>query len=110
MGDNYYSCEEDYNGIDGLNYECTVCITKPNFIPYIASFGDNTYMQNETIKFDQDVFSNKTFIGRNVTNSKPQGVVTLERGKLTINSPQVTIKNSFEVKKGAEFEILPDNQ
>lgn len=109
MGEGFYSCEEDYNGIDGLDYECTVCITKPNFIPYIASFGDNTYMQNETIKFDQDVFSNKTFIGHDVTSTKPQGPVTLERGKLTINSTQVTIKNSFEVKKGAEFEINVNN-
>ena len=110
MGASYYECEEDYNATYGLDYECTVCITKPGFIPYVASFGDDTYLQNENIRHNQDVFSERTYIGRNVTTSRPQGPVTLESGKLTIRSSQsTTIKNNFEVKKGAELDIITNN-
>lgn len=110
MGESFYEHHQESVVLrTGFNIDRTICITEPGYIPYMASFGNNTYIQNETIIFNQDVFSDRTFIGKDVTNQRPQGPVTLERGKLIINSPQVTIMNCFEVKKGAEFEINVNN-
>ena len=110
MGESFYEHHQESVVLrTGFNIDRTICITKPGYIPYVASFGNNTYIQNETIIFNQDVFSDRTFIGKDVTNQRPQGPVTLERGKLIINSPQVTIMNCFEVKKGAELEINVNN-
>lgn len=84
----------------------TICIKKAGYIPYVAVVGNNIYVQNK--KFDQDIhiFSNNTFIGFDVTENEPYGHVLLNQGALTIQSNNgVTIKNDFEVKKGAVFEI-----
>jgi len=41
-----------------------------------------------------------------VTTLSPQGTVIIENGKTCIQvDNEVTIKNNFEVKVGAEFEI-----
>ncbi|MBQ8052042.1 MAG: hypothetical protein IJ197_10825 [Bacteroidaceae bacterium] len=112
MGESFY---EHYLGShvfsepnDFIN-ERIFCITKPGYIPYVASFGSDTYIQNEDFGHNQTVYSNSTQIGSDVTTAKPQGPVNVKSGKLTINSPEVIIKNNFEVKYGAEFEIDPNN-
>ena len=47
-----------------------------------------------------------TFVGSDVTTSKPQGAVSIDKGKLTNKSQgDMIIKNNFEVKLGAELEI-----
>ncbi len=75
-------------------------------IPYIVYVLNKEYIQNETIAENRIYISDNTFIGRNVTSSVDNGPVSVEDGKIIIyNQHGATIKNSFEVKKGATFEI-----
>ena len=49
---------------------------------------------------------NNVFIGRDVTNQKPEGEVVVIKNSTKVNSPGgTTITLEFEVKPGAEFEI-----
>lgn len=51
-------------------------------------------------------FSNQTIAGSNVTTTKPNGLVEINKGKTKIKGTNgVTISNSFEVKAGASLEI-----
>lgn len=57
------------------------------------------------------VWSNQAMIGRNVTTTKPQGPVIVEKDQMTIKAPNgVTLKNNFSLKKGASLVIDPTIQ
>lgn len=108
-GNSYYELSDSTNSatFSGVNDDCFVCITKTGYIPYLARVGTSVFLQNETIKSDLHVFSTTTDAGRNVTSLKPQGPVSIEKGKLSVRSQgNVTLKNDFEVKLGAELEIF----
>ena len=108
-GNSYYELSDSTNSatFSGVNDDCFVCITKTGYIPYLARVGTSVFLQNETIKSDLRVFSTTTDAGSNVTTLKPQGPVSIEKGKLSVRSQgNVTLKNDFEVKLGAELEIL----
>ena len=90
-----------------LNNNCDIAIIKHNYVPYVARVGTTVYLQNETILKDLHIFSTNTYIGSDVTSTKDQGSVSIEKGKVTNKSQgAVTIKNNFEIKKGAELEII----
>lgn len=87
---------------------CYFVINKHNYIPYIIKYDRTShYVQNET--FNHDVFyaSSPLNIGSNVTNSKPFGDVVVKKGHtLSIKgNVEVTIKNGFNVEKGAVLDI-----
>lgn len=108
MGDSYYRVRDSVNVATFYNIpeECLVCITKTGYIPYVFTFCKTKYIQNESLEGNQNIHAEEVFIGRNVTALKPEGPVSIENGKTTIKASQgVTIKNDFEVKSGAEFEI-----
>lgn len=63
-------------------------------------------MQNESINTDYIVLSNQTLVGNDVTISKPNGPVEINKGNVIIKgSNGVTINDCFEVKRGAILEI-----
>ena len=99
----YYVSSERLLGIGMFN----ICVTHPEYFPYLGIYGDTVYLQGEKLLGDYHVKSKtNTYIGSNVTNRRNQGPVIIEEGKTTIISPDgVTIYNDFEVKKGAELEI-----
>jgi hypothetical protein len=105
----YYEIVKDVHqySFSGIGESGTLCITKPDYIPYIALYGQTVYIQNETENHDIHVISNEVNIGSDVTNTKPHGPVIVEEGKTKITSNQIFIKNNFEVKKGASLEIQP---
>lgn len=83
-----------------------VCVTKGGYIPYIFHVRNSEFIQNETFETDTRIVGNNIQIGRNVTSLIDEGAVVIESGKTTVSySGEVFIKNSFEVKKGAEFVI-----
>ena len=89
-----------------INAQLNLCITCPNYIPYQRTINNATYIQNETISEDQHIISQETYIGRDVTDNRPIGSVIINRGNVVINKGnRVLIKNDFEVKNGASFEI-----
>ncbi|MBR3122902.1 MAG: hypothetical protein IKH48_01940 [Prevotella sp.] len=107
-GESYYELstgtnQANFSGVDG---DCYLCITKTGYIPYVARVGTSVYLQDETVIKDLPIFSTTTEAGRDVTSNKPQGPVVIEKGKVTISSGTVTLKNDFEVKLGAELEII----
>lgn len=107
MGDSYFDVRNgtsaSYSNLTDENY---ICITKKGYIPYFAKCGNTVYMQDESINRDYAVFSNQIIAGSNVTTTKPNGPVEINKGKTTIKGTNgVTINNSFEVKAGASLEI-----
>ena len=107
MGEDYYDVRNGMTAtFNNLTDEYSICITKPGYVPYIATCGNTVYMQNEIVNRDYEIFSSQTLAGRDVTTSKPNGSVEIRAGKTTIKSENgVTLKNSFEVRKGASLEI-----
>ena len=115
-GSSYYLVEDQFFGNDdGLHLNLpsdknySICITKPNFRPYLLNLYRTGYVQNDTIANDAVVLSHNATIGRNVTPLKPNGPVVVEKGDMIIRAKGgVTILNSFEVKQGAALIIDPN--
>lgn len=108
-GDSYYNVSNNTSGVSlsGVNADCYLCISKQGYIPYIARVGNSVYLQNEDIVRNLSVFSTNTYAGSNVNSSMPQGPVSIQKGKVTNKSTgSITIQNDFEVKAGAELEII----
>lgn len=107
IGNSYYDVRSGMStSFPNLTDEYTICVTKPGYVPYIAKCGNTVYMQNESVNRDYEVFSNQTIAGSNVTTSKPNGPVEINKGNTIIKgSNGVTINNSFEVKNGTSLEI-----
>ncbi len=111
--DDYYECYSCSGGLAQNIIEagsaCSVCITKPNFVPYWLICGNGLKIQNEYIYGKLHILSDEVTVGSNVTLSKPQGPVTIEKGDLEIKGVNgVTFKNDFEVKKGATLNVTID--
>ena len=83
---------------------------KPGYIPFIGRVGNSVYIQNEAISGDLDIIAGTAYIGKDVTNERPEGSVEIDSGKTSIKYiNDVIIKNDFEVKNGATLEIIPIN-
>lgn len=110
-GSSYYRIDNTDGGT--LRYEnipdsLGFCITKEGFVPLTFHvYNGNIYLQNETYRGYYTLSNmSKVVIGGNVTDKKEQGPVVIKDGRFTINyTNSVTIKNNFEVKKGAELII-----
>lgn len=90
--------------VDAETYN--VCISKQGYIPYLAAIGDSLFIQNENIEKETAVYASHVNIGKDVTDTKSEGPVTISKGHTKIMSKNgVKIKNCFEVKPGAKFEI-----
>lgn len=87
-----------------------ICITKPGYSPYLMTFSNDSYIQDETFDGMTRIVSNNVNIGRNVTTLKPEGPVVINSGETSVStSNNVTIKNDFEVKLGATFFVKTGN-
>ena len=91
-----------------ISEPCDICITKPGYVPYVATYQDTMYIQNETIDDNRIFIARQIIGGDSVTTSIPYGPVIIENGKVKIfGTDGVEIFNSFEVQTGAELEINP---
>jgi len=111
-GDSYYSVATLCNNytFNNITDDCMVCITKPGYIPFIGRVGNSVYIQNEAISGDLDIIAGTAYIGKDVTNERPEGSVEIDSGKTSIKFiNDVIIKNDFEVKNGVTLEIIPIN-
>lgn len=114
-GESYYSVET-WTGTDAdldlpTGHDYSICFTKAGYKPYVLNVYMSGIIQNDTIANDAVVISDYVQIGRDVTYVRPYGDVLLERGEMTIMSPQgAYIKNNFHVKKGAKLTIDPSIQ
>lgn len=109
-GDSLYVTHSDTFGFQDVTSELSFCITSADYIPYLGVYAPTVHLQNEMIGWDYHVISKNALIGRNVTNRRTEGEFVIEKGKTTIYAPRgTTINDSFEVKIGAELEILATN-
>ena len=110
FGETFYVHDNRGCNLADISDDVSFCIIKPNYLPYLGVYAPTVHLQNESIEWDYHVIAKETLIGKNVTNNREEGAFVIEKGKTTINSPRgVTIYDSFEVKIGAELEILPNN-
>ena len=117
-GSSYYQVGDCFLGngsTDGLHLNLppdnnySICITKPNFKPYILNLYRTGFVQHDTIANDAVALSYNASIGRNVTPLKPSGPVSVEKGDMIIRAKGgVTISDSFKVKEGATLTIDPN--
>ena len=99
-----------YATFNNIPNDIKICITKTGYIPYIFTFSKAQYIQNETFTENSSIFANEVYIGSNVTLQKEQGPVYIKNGKTSIKSTKgVTIKNDFDIKRGASLDIVTGN-
>lgn len=98
----------DYTSDNGM---CRIVVTHPDYIPYLAYYGNTVYLQNEVLEGDNHILAiDKTVIGSQQNPSATVGPVVVRNGSTTVNlSSGVTINDSFEVELGAVFEIKANN-
>ena len=63
------------------------------------------YIQNETITGTKTISADSIYVGRDVTNTKEQGDVTLGQGDITLKAEYIEIKNSTTVPLGTTLKI-----
>lgn len=111
-GTNYYEVSSGTtasfsNVVDGYN----LCITKPGYIPFVATIRDSEYLQNTTLTGNNYIVAKDVYAGRDVTTAMPQGNVTISNGNTAIcGTNSVTLKNNVTVQPGATLKITMGNQ
>lgn len=111
-GTNYYDVQNGAtasfsNVIDGY----TVCVTKPGFIPFVATIRDTEYIQNTTLTGNNCFVATDVSAGYDVTTAIPYGNVTISSGNTDIyGTNTVTLKNNVTVQPGATLKITMGNQ
>ena len=113
QGASYYSTLHNIANGDILTlpigHDYSICATQPGFKPFIVNIYRSGFVQNDIIANESIVWSNEAWIGKNVTTTKPQGSVVVEKDQMTIKTPNgVTIKNNFTLKEGASLIIDPN--
>ena len=63
------------------------------------------YIQNDTITGTKILLADNIYVGRDVTNTKEYGDVTLGQGNITLRAKNVVIKNSTTVPLGTTLKI-----
>ena len=83
-------------------------INKHNYMPLVYNVSEgNIYVQNENYALVRELVGNNVYIGSNVTNTQPNGNVTIKSGaELNINAKGKTIINKgVVIEKGAKVYI-----
>ena len=63
------------------------------------------YIQNDTITGNRIFSADNIYVGKDVTDEKPYGDVTLGQGQITLKAKSVIIKNSTIIPLGTTFNI-----
>ena len=66
----------------------------------------NVYIQNEVIMGNRVISADSIFVGKNVTDDKPYGNVTLGQGEIILKASYIEIKNSTTVPLGTTLKIV----
>ena len=108
-GESYYNVIRDINSCVFNNVPSSVsaCVMKNGYTPSLYYINDNeTIIQNKIISSNDTYISDSIKIGKNVSNNIEEGPVSVDKGTTTIKASNgVLIKNNFEVKRGAKFNI-----
>ena len=84
---------------------CSATITK-NGNGSIINYGQDVYIQNETLSMSRYIGGKNIFIGNNVTAGKPSGNVLINNGAGVIfDCREIVLDAGFECAAGASFEV-----
>ena len=64
------------------------------------------YIQDETVTGTRTISADNIIVGKDVTDEKPHGSVTLGQGQITLKAKSVTVKNSTSVPLGTTLRIV----
>lgn len=90
--------------------EFVITITKPEYVAFVTEVTkpqeNNIYIQNQTFTSSATINGDNIYIGRDVTNTQPEGNVNVSGGTLTVHgNNKVVIKNGFKVNLGGQLII-----
>ncbi len=74
--------------------------------PEIVYIQNDTITGTQTIPVSPPISANKIYVGRDVTDRKEHGAVTLGQGNITLRAKSVIIKNSTTVPIGTKLKIV----
>lgn len=72
----------------------------------VVNTPSTVYIQDEAITGNRIVSAEKIYVGRDVTDDKPHGNVTLGQGQITLQAKSVVIKNSAKIPLGTTLKIV----
>ncbi|MCM1491458.1 MAG: C25 family cysteine peptidase [Muribaculum sp.] len=101
-GEGFYKVFENVKKASVVNLptECSICITKQNFLPLQLNL---SILQNKTITSNKNLNSDIVMLGSCITDSEKSGDVIIKSGKTIINSPNIIIGPGTYVEKGASL-------
>jgi hypothetical protein len=104
-GQSYYVVNDNvgYVSFDNIQDNCSVCITKPGYVPYIIEYWNVIFIQNVAITENRNIADKSIYVGSKVIHDNI-GPVSIESGKTTLYGGAI-IYNDLGVKYGAELEI-----
>lgn len=102
--DTYYGTKVEYTTTAD---SVVICITRHNHVPYITHSNELVYIQNEIINNDTIYKGGVIKMGRNVTEKKNSGNVTLNYGNIVVIGRQVELQSGVKVSKGTTLRITP---
>lgn len=99
----YQGCSASYTGnTDNV----IVCVSAHNKIPYIYDPTDILYIQNENIDGPKTYNANIIKVGSNITDTKQNGEVNFNSGKITLSGKYVELNGGTTINKGTELNII----
>ncbi|MBQ8968580.1 MAG: hypothetical protein IJ064_02440 [Bacteroidaceae bacterium] len=82
-----------------------ISLKRDNYIPYIWNSDADVFIQNETIQGENRVYrGGKICIGKNVTNTKPQGDVNIVNSNITIQGSELELHPGTFISSNFQFQ------
>lgn len=86
-----------------------ICISRHNYIPYIAMSEDLVYIQNEIVNNDRVYEAHRIEIGKKVSSEIESGDVIFNSGNIDITSNKTIFAPGTYIRKGATLTVTPKN-
>ncbi|MDE5901204.1 MAG: hypothetical protein K2H33_07610 [Muribaculaceae bacterium] len=106
-GKTYYKVFKDKSSVSVTDFPvktiCSICITKPGFIPKILESG--FLLQNETFTGSNRYDANHIIMGSSLTKSHASGPVIYQSGNTTLNANKVIIESETKAERTVELII-----
>lgn len=88
------------------NDHISVCLDKPNYVPYLWDTENDVFIQNETISDQRAFIGSNIYIGTNVTDQKPEGPVVFDNSDVHISGTMLKIDKGTTIKNASFFKYI----
>jgi len=110
-GESYYKVKKNVSGgtFDAFNGDISVCITKQGYIPKIYTLDSTAaFIQNEAVTTDTSYHADTLLVGTNVTDTKPEGDVTISECDITLYGDAVKIYPTTKIPSGVKIKVVKE--